>query len=201
MALLYVFFTTVVAVWIGRPLIRLSFRNEASNAAFRYALVRLRDAAEAVGFYRGERAERRTLANRFASIVANYRAFIRRGVAFLGWNLSMNQIIAPLPTGGSGAAAVRQRDQLRRRHPVLECFSFRARLAGVLPFRLRLVRQLPRGDHPARGPGRRQRKGQGTTDFDRAAKYGRRGRARRCRGAFAGWQAAHRSARCAADPG
>ena len=44
MALVYVFFTTVVAFWIGRPLIRLSFRNERTNAAFRYALVRLRDA-------------------------------------------------------------------------------------------------------------------------------------------------------------
>ena len=66
MVWLYVFFATVVAFWIGRPLIRLSFRNEATNAAFRYALVRLRDAAEAVGFYRGERAERRTLASRFA---------------------------------------------------------------------------------------------------------------------------------------
>ena len=49
MALVYVFFTTVVAFWIGRPLIRLSFRNELTNAAFRYALVRLRDAGEAVG--------------------------------------------------------------------------------------------------------------------------------------------------------
>ena len=97
MVLLYVFFATVVAFWIGRPLIRLSFRNEATNAAFRYALVRLRDAAEAVGFYRGERAERRTLAIRFASIIANYRAFVRRGVAFLGWNQSMTQIIDPLP--------------------------------------------------------------------------------------------------------
>jgi putative ATP-binding cassette transporter len=53
-AFVYVFLATVVAFWIGRPLIRLSFRNEATNAAFRYALVRLRDAAEAVGFYRGE---------------------------------------------------------------------------------------------------------------------------------------------------
>ena len=58
MALLYVFFTTVVAFWIGRPLIRLSFRNERTNAAFRYALVRLRDAGEAIGLYRGEGAER-----------------------------------------------------------------------------------------------------------------------------------------------
>ena len=97
MVWLYVFFATVVAFWIGRPLIRLSFRNEATNAAFRYALVRLRDAAEAVGFYRGERAERRTLASRFASIIHNYRAFVRRGIAFLGWNQIMTRITDPLP--------------------------------------------------------------------------------------------------------
>ncbi|MDT5360760.1 MAG: vitamin B12/bleomycin/antimicrobial peptide transport system ATP-binding/permease protein [Mycobacterium sp.] len=79
MALVYVFFTTVVAFWIGRPLIRLSFRNELTNAAFRYALVRLRDAGEAVGFYRGEGAERGQLMTRFAAVIANYRAFVRRG--------------------------------------------------------------------------------------------------------------------------
>ena len=98
MALVYVFFTTVVAFWIGKPLIRLSFRNELTNAAFRYALVRLRDAGEAVGFYRGEGVERRQLLTTFAAIIANYRAFVRRGVAFLGWNRSMNQIVDPLPT-------------------------------------------------------------------------------------------------------
>ena len=98
MALVYVFFTTVVAIWIGRPLIRLSFRNELTNAAFRYALVRLRDAAEAVGLYRGERAERGQLMARFAAVIINYRAFVRRTLAFLGWNRSMNQIVSPLPT-------------------------------------------------------------------------------------------------------
>jgi putative ATP-binding cassette transporter len=98
MALGYVFFTTVVAIWIGRPLIRLSFRNELTNAAFRYALVRLRDAAEAVGLYRGENAERGQLMARFAAVIANYRAFVRRTLAFLGWNRSMNQIVSPLPT-------------------------------------------------------------------------------------------------------
>jgi vitamin B12/bleomycin/antimicrobial peptide transport system ATP-binding/permease protein len=98
MALVYVFFTTVVAIWIGRPLIRLSFRNELTNAAFRYGLVRLRDAGEAVGFYRGERAERGQLMTRFAAIIANYRAFVRRGVAFQTWNRAVHQIVDPLPT-------------------------------------------------------------------------------------------------------
>ena len=96
-AFVYVFFATVVAFWIGRPLIRFSFRNELTNAAFRYALVRLRDAAEAVGFYRGERTERRLLRGRFDQIITNYRGYVRRTLIFTGWNLAMSQAITPLP--------------------------------------------------------------------------------------------------------
>jgi putative ATP-binding cassette transporter len=94
---LYVAFATVVSFWIGRPIIRLSFRNELTNAAFRYALVRVRDAAEAIGFSRGERVERNTLSGRFGKIIANYRILVWRGVAFLGWNKAMSQIVDPLP--------------------------------------------------------------------------------------------------------
>jgi putative ATP-binding cassette transporter len=97
-ALLYVLFTTIVAFWIGRPLIRLSFRNELTNAAFRYALIRVREAGEAIGLYRGDGVERGELVTRFSAIIANYRAFVRRGIAFLGWNRSMNEIVDPLPT-------------------------------------------------------------------------------------------------------
>jgi putative ATP-binding cassette transporter len=95
--LVYVLVATVVAVWLGHPLIWLSFNNEKLNAAFRYALVRLRDAAEAVGFYRGERVERAQLWRRFTPIIANYRKFVRRTIIFNGWNWSMSQIIVPLP--------------------------------------------------------------------------------------------------------
>ena len=96
-AFVYVFFATVIAFWIGRPLIRLSFRNEATNAVFRYALVRLRDAAEAVGFYRGENTERGLLRTRYDAIITNYRRYVRRTLGFTGWNLAMSQIITPLP--------------------------------------------------------------------------------------------------------
>jgi len=88
---------TVVAFTIGRPLIWLSFRNERFNAAFRYALVRLRDAAEAVGFYRGEQAERRQLWQRFVPIITNYRRFVRREIGFNGWNWSISQAIVIVP--------------------------------------------------------------------------------------------------------
>ncbi len=95
--LAYVVIATVVAVWLGRPLIRLSFNNEKLNAAFRYALVRLRDAAEAVGFYRGERVERAQLWRRFTPVIDNYRRFVRRTIVFNSWNWSVTQAIVPLP--------------------------------------------------------------------------------------------------------
>jgi putative ATP-binding cassette transporter len=95
--LIYVLIVTVVAFWLGRPLIWLSFNNEKLNAAFRYALVRLRDAAEAVGFYRGERVERTQLWRRFTPIIDNYRRYVRRTIIFNGWNWSATQTIIPLP--------------------------------------------------------------------------------------------------------
>ncbi|MFM9034193.1 MAG: ABC transporter ATP-binding protein/permease [Mycobacterium sp.] len=96
-ALAYVFATTVVAFWIGRPLIRFSFRNELTNAAFRYALVRMRDAAESISFYRGEGAEKSVLRARFAAVISNYRGYVLRTLALLGWNQSITQFINPLP--------------------------------------------------------------------------------------------------------
>ena len=93
----YVLFASAIAFWVGRPIIWLSFRNEKFNAAFRYALVRLRDASEAVAFYRGEVAERTGLRKLFAPIVENYKRWINRMLGFYGWNLSMSQIIVVPP--------------------------------------------------------------------------------------------------------
>src|SRR5690606_871828 len=88
---------SAVAFWIGRPIIWLSFRNEKYNAAFRYALVRLRDSAEAVAFYRGEAAERAGLRKLFRPVVDNYKRYVARSLGFNGWNWSMGQLIVPLP--------------------------------------------------------------------------------------------------------
>ncbi|HEY2199644.1 MAG TPA: SbmA/BacA-like family transporter, partial [Mycobacterium sp.] len=93
----FVAIATGVAFRLGRPLIWLSFNNEKLNAAFRYALVRLRDAAEAVGFYRGEQVERTQLWDRFTPVIGNYRRYVRRTIVFNGWNWSMSQAIVPLP--------------------------------------------------------------------------------------------------------
>ena len=93
----YVIFATVIAFWIGKPIIWLAFNNEKFNAAFRYALVRLRDASEAVAFYRGEIAERTGLRRLFAPVVSNYKRYVNRMIGFYGWNLSMSQIIVVVP--------------------------------------------------------------------------------------------------------
>lgn len=95
--IVYVLAATVVAFWIGRPLIRLSFVNEVRNAGFRYAMIRLKDAAAGVGLYRGEAAERRDLDDRISGVIGNYRSWLRRMMLFLGWNVSMSQAINPLP--------------------------------------------------------------------------------------------------------
>lgn len=95
--IIYVLFASAIAFWIGRPIIGLSFLNERYNAAFRYSLVRLRDASEAVAFYRGEVAERSGLRKLFAPVVTNYRRYVNRSLRFNGWNWSMSQIIVPLP--------------------------------------------------------------------------------------------------------
>jgi putative ATP-binding cassette transporter len=95
--ILYVLVATVIAFWIGRPIIWLAFNNEKFNAAFRYALVRMRDAAEAVAFYRGEFAERTGLRRLFAPVVSNYKRYINRMAKFYGWNLSVSQAQELIP--------------------------------------------------------------------------------------------------------
>lgn len=93
----YVLLTTIIAFWLGRPLIGLNFRMEQVNANFRYALVRLRDSAERVAFFRGEVVEGAGLRARFSRVVSNFWAIVYRTLKFDGWNLSVNQVAQFFP--------------------------------------------------------------------------------------------------------
>ncbi|UXA15900.1 ABC transporter ATP-binding protein/permease [Mycobacterium sp. SMC-4] len=95
--LVYVLVATIVAFAIGRPLIRFSYLNERRNAAFRYGLVRVRDAGAAIGLYRGEPAEKSLLRGRLDDVMTNYRHWLNRMMLFFGWNVSVSQAINPLP--------------------------------------------------------------------------------------------------------
>jgi putative ATP-binding cassette transporter len=94
---IYVIVATVFAVWVGRPLVQLSFLNEQLNANFRYALIRLREYGESIAFFRGEAIESTNLLTRFASVIRNVWAIVFRSLKFQGFNLAVSQTAVVFP--------------------------------------------------------------------------------------------------------
>ncbi|PUA20563.1 ABC transporter ATP-binding protein/permease [Glaciimonas sp. PCH181] len=94
---IYVLIATIFAIKVGHPLMRLSFLSEKFNADFRYALVRIREYAESIAFFRGESVERGTLAARFSSLIANMWAIVSRSLKFQGLNLVVSQVAVVFP--------------------------------------------------------------------------------------------------------
>lgn len=93
----YVIVASVFAFKLGRPLIRLNFMNEKLGADFRYLLIRLREYAENVAFYRGEAVERVALRRRFDALITNLWAIIFRSIKFDGFNLAITQAAVVFP--------------------------------------------------------------------------------------------------------
>ncbi|MEO6740648.1 MAG: SbmA/BacA-like family transporter, partial [Chthoniobacteraceae bacterium] len=62
---------TVVSMLFGRRLVGLYFDQYQKEATFRYGLVRVRDAAESIAFYRGEKREHRDLIERLNDALEN----------------------------------------------------------------------------------------------------------------------------------
>ena len=93
----YVLVATIIAFWIGHPLIQLNFHRERFTANFRYALVRLRDRAESVAFYRGESVEKSGLLGRCAAVIANAWRIVFRTLKFDGFNLGVSQVAVVFP--------------------------------------------------------------------------------------------------------
>lgn len=68
----YAFGGTLVSVKLGQPLVGLNFEQEAREADFRYGLVRVRENAESIAFYKGEEAERASIVGRLRNALDNY---------------------------------------------------------------------------------------------------------------------------------
>lgn len=95
----YVLTATYFAIRIGRPLILLSFLSERFNADYRYALVRMREYAESIAFYVGEKVEGAVLRSRFAQVIGNTWAIVYRSLKFQGFNTAVSYIDMLLPFG------------------------------------------------------------------------------------------------------
>jgi len=77
-ALVYSVLGTWLTHLVGRALVPLRFRQQRVEADFRYALVRLRENMEGVALYNGEAEENANLGARFANVIGNWWAIMRR---------------------------------------------------------------------------------------------------------------------------
>lgn len=73
-AVFYAVAGSLVMEKIGRPLVTVDYHQQQCEADFRYLLVRVRENAEQIAFYRGHSAEQVRLADTFAALRANWRS-------------------------------------------------------------------------------------------------------------------------------
>jgi vitamin B12/bleomycin/antimicrobial peptide transport system ATP-binding/permease protein len=75
---------TLLTILIGRRLVGLNFNQLRYEADFRYSLVHVRDNAESIAFYQGEKPEIAQIGDRFQKVLGNFNLLI-------GWqrNLSL----------------------------------------------------------------------------------------------------------------
>ncbi|QHJ01614.1 ATP-binding cassette domain-containing protein [Xylophilus rhododendri] len=76
---LYALVGTLGVLYVfGAPLIRLNFWQLRREADFRFGLMRLRENAESIAFYRGESQEREQIDHRFDAVYNNYARLIKK---------------------------------------------------------------------------------------------------------------------------
>jgi putative ATP-binding cassette transporter len=96
---LYAFFGTFGALYLfGAPLIRLNFWQLRREADFRFGLMRLRENAESIAFYRGEAQERQHLNQRFDAVYNNYARLIRKQRSLNLFQRAFSQLTLVVPS-------------------------------------------------------------------------------------------------------
>lgn len=81
----------------GRPLIRLNFWQLKREADFRFRLMRLRENAESIAFYRGEKQERHQLDQRLRAALLNTKKMIRAQFMLNLFQRSFSQLSLLVP--------------------------------------------------------------------------------------------------------
>jgi putative ATP-binding cassette transporter len=76
-AIAYAGIGSALVAWIGKPLVQQNFNQQRYEANFRFGLIRIRENAEAVALYRGEREEQSQLSGHFAQIRENWWSIMR----------------------------------------------------------------------------------------------------------------------------
>jgi putative ATP-binding cassette transporter len=94
----YALVGTVVALWVfGKPLIHLNFWQLRREADFRFSLMRVRENAESIAFYRGEAQERAHIDSRLDSVIHNYARLIKKQRSLNLFQRTFSQLTLVLP--------------------------------------------------------------------------------------------------------
>jgi vitamin B12/bleomycin/antimicrobial peptide transport system ATP-binding/permease protein len=96
-AIIYSFFGSFFAHWIGKPLINLNFRQQQYEADFRFSLVRVRENAEGIALYQGETPELQNLDGRFLKILKNWWEIMKRQKRLTWFTASYGQLAVVFP--------------------------------------------------------------------------------------------------------
>ena len=95
----YALVGTVVALYVfGAPLIKLNFWQLRREADFRFGLMRLRENAESIAFYRGEAQERAQIDSKFGKVYTNFSRLIRKQRSLNLFQRGFNQLTLVLPS-------------------------------------------------------------------------------------------------------
>ena len=97
-ALVYAVAGTFICFVIGRRLVGLHYAKYQKEADFRYSLVRVRDNAESIAFYRGEKREHLDLFHRLSAVVDNMRSIIvwNRNLGFFRNGYNYLALVVPI---------------------------------------------------------------------------------------------------------
>lgn len=72
-SLIYATIGTFLVHQVGKKLIHLEFDQQKYEADFRFSMMRVRENAESIAFYRGEKAELESFTDRFKNVITNFR--------------------------------------------------------------------------------------------------------------------------------
>lgn len=97
LAILYAGLGTYITFKIGKPLIKLNFRQQVYEADFRFGLLRIREYSEEIAFYNGEQQEKTGLTNKFHNVVDNFMRVVKRTLKINGFNFAYGQTSVLFP--------------------------------------------------------------------------------------------------------
>ncbi|GAB2881707.1 ABC transporter ATP-binding protein/permease [Pseudoduganella ginsengisoli] len=95
----YALLGTTIALYVfGNPLIHLNFWQLRREADFRFSLMRLRENAESIAFYRGEAQERAHIDSKFDKVINNFAKLIRKQRSLNLFQRTFSQLTLVLPS-------------------------------------------------------------------------------------------------------